>query len=166
MGAREAGLNKCAWKYKFASQHLSSFTHPPTVCFIFLSVSAHVHTPEARMLLQRVQGKLSADFGAFSMETFVQLACLPHCQPGQCLGYEMRGKTFIYNLTGVNQSLNWFCCGHIPPTPVSLFSCSCGVGRWHSVFEPKRSMKNSGFIFLPQRKESHETAEKEIPAES
>lgn len=41
------------------------------------------------------------------METFVQLACLQLCQPGQCFSYEMRWKTFIYSHNRRHQTTTW-----------------------------------------------------------
>lgn len=89
--------------------HLSplSSVHKQFVQDVYLHISAnldmHLHTWKERGEKQSTDSR----FDSFSMETFVQLACLQVCQPGQCFSYETRGETFLYNHRGREQSLNW-----------------------------------------------------------
>lgn len=89
--------------------HLSPFSsvHKQFVQDVYLHISAnldmHLHTWKERGEKQSTD----SHFDSFSMETFVQLACLQVCQPGQCFSYETRGETFLYDHRGREQSLNW-----------------------------------------------------------
>lgn len=133
---------------------------------VFLFISTHVLTlihTHLRACKER-RGKWSTDlcFGSFSMETFVQLACLPLCQPGQCLSYELGGEIFICDRRGRHQKINWhrhtgrhtylytqkhkcragsaaillfLWCVQTTAATANLFSCSFTAGRWPRLSE-------------------------------
>lgn len=84
--------------HTFSCWHLSTNS-----LYVYVHISASVHSQTCK----EKEGHRFIFMVSFSKATFVRLACFPLCQPGRCLGYEMRGKTFIYTCRGTHQSLNW-----------------------------------------------------------